>query len=455
MSFNVHVHIKGAIVLQAGQLLQGRYRLVRTLGENQQRQTWLAIDESTEPGNQVVVKLLSFANAVDWQMLKLFEREASILQQLAHPRIPAYCDYFSINDQHHWFGLVETYIPGKTLKELLESSRRFSEDEIRNIAIEVLEILQYLHQLNPPIYHRDIKPSNLIWGDDERIHLVDFGGVQDKAPAIGSTFTVVGTYGYTPIEQFGGRTIPSSDLYALGATLLHLLTGVPPADLPQKNLRFDFKLLVNLSPKLVGWLDKLIEPDAQNRFPTAEEALQVLNTTAPAHSLGRERYQVKQPRAISQPPAISRVRLLRTDTQLKIELKPPFEVSKPVALIGLGAFALIFVTFLPLAIIAIVIAYTSISMERGYSAICCEDGKLTLYRHFPGVPQFKWDKKALSIDSVQDVIHHNLNFTSGKSVGRTRVITIRTMNREWVFGRSLTLEEGDWLVAELKSWLSL
>ena len=95
----------------------------------------------------------------------------------------------------------------------------------------------YLHQLKPQILHRDIKPSNIILGENKQVYLIYFGSVQDKSVVEGASFTVVGTYGYTPIVQFGGRTIPASDLYALGATLIHLLTGVPPANLPQKNYR--------------------------------------------------------------------------------------------------------------------------------------------------------------------------------------------------------------------------
>ncbi len=110
----------------------------------------------------------------------------------------------------------------------------------------------YLHQLNPPVLHRDIKPSNLILGEDEQVYLVDFGAVQDSAVKEGGTFTVVGTYGYTAIEQFGGRAVTASDLYALGATLIHLLTGIAPADLPQKDLRIHFSDKVSISASFVS-----------------------------------------------------------------------------------------------------------------------------------------------------------------------------------------------------------
>ncbi len=94
----------------------------------------------------------------------------------------------------------------------------------------------------------------------------------------GVTFTVVGTYGYAPIEQFGGRAVAASDLYALGATLIHLLTGTSPSDLPQQDLRLQFADRVNLSPSFVSWLQKLIEPAPEQRFTNAREALNVLKS---------------------------------------------------------------------------------------------------------------------------------------------------------------------------------
>lgn len=263
-------------MLESEEILQGRYQLKQKLGKNAGRQTWLAEDLSTEAKEKVVVKLLAFGGEVQWDDLKLFEREAQVLKQLDHPRIPKYRDYFHIDDRTLWFGLVQEYIPGASLKELLSQGRKFTKKEIHKITVSVLNILFYLHEKNPPVLHRDIKPSNLIWGEDEHIYLVDFGAVQDRAATEGATFTVVGTYGYAPMEQFGGRAVPASDLYALGATLIHLLTGIPPADLPQKNLQIQFADKVNLSPHLASWLTKMTEPALERRFSNVREALENL-----------------------------------------------------------------------------------------------------------------------------------------------------------------------------------
>ena len=265
-------------MLQAEQMLHDRYQLTQKLGQNAGRQTWLAQDLHTSPAESVIVKLLAFGGEVQWDDLKLFEREAQILKQLNHPRIPKYRDYFSIDDRSLWFGLVQEYIPGTCLKELLNQGKRFSENQVRQLAVEVLQILKYLHELNPSVLHRDIKPSNLILGEDTQIYFVDFGAVQDRAAKEGATFTVVGTYGYAPMEQFGGRAVPASDLYALGATLIHLLTGTAPADLPQQNLRIGFKDRVSLSPNVVSWIEKLTEPAPEKRFKSASIALSALES---------------------------------------------------------------------------------------------------------------------------------------------------------------------------------
>jgi serine/threonine protein kinase len=266
-------------MLQAEQILNERYQLKRKLGQNVGRQTWLAEDIGVSPPESVIVKLLTFGGEVQWDDLKLFEREAQVLKQLNHPRIPKYRDYFSIDERTLWFGLVQEYIPGISLKEQLTQGKHFTEDEIVYIiAVDVLTILEFLHQLNPAVLHRDIKPSNLIWGEDDRIYLVDFGAVQDRSAREGATFTVVGTYGYAPMEQFSGRAVPASDLYALGVTLIHLLTGTAPVDLPQRNLRICFEEQVTLTPRVVNWLKTLTEPAPEQRFKSAAQALSALES---------------------------------------------------------------------------------------------------------------------------------------------------------------------------------
>lgn len=309
-------------MLESGQVLgkrQGtsdasRYQLQKQLGNNAGRQTWLAIDLEASPAESVIVKLLAFSPQMQWDEFKLFEREAQVLQQLNHPRIPRYRDYFSL-DRHIgeglcWFGLVQECIPGTSLRQLLDEGKRFTETQVRKIARDILEILIYLHELNPPVLHRDIKPSNLIYTEGGAIYLVDFGAVQNQAATEGVTFTVVGTTGYAPLEQFWGKTVPASDLYALGATLIHLLTGTAPADLPQRDLCIQFADRVSIDPNFTRWIEALTAPNLARRFSSARQALQSLETG----------YVLASFCPTSRQPAHSKVLLHTSPLQLKLEI---------------------------------------------------------------------------------------------------------------------------------------
>jgi serine/threonine protein kinase len=296
---------------QIGDTLHDRYRLKQKLGQDASRQTWLAQDIQQHPELWVVVKLLALSPDMQWDECKLFEREAQVLQKLDHPRIPKYHDYFVLDQlsdsRFAWFCLVQTYIAGSSLQHLLDTGKRFTADQIEQIAIEVLTILIFLHELESPILHRDIKPSNLIWGDDQRTYLVDFGAVQDQAVVEGATFTVVGTYGYVPMEQFGGRAVAASDLYALGATLVHLLTGTAPADLPQRDGRIQFGDQVSVDSGFVLWVSRLLEPNLANRFSSARQALEAL-----------EHRQNLSLAPTQRQPTASRIRLHKTVDQMHV-----------------------------------------------------------------------------------------------------------------------------------------
>ncbi|MDJ0843214.1 serine/threonine protein kinase [Crocosphaera sp.] len=297
-------------MFEVGDILCERYQLLEPLGKTAiGHQTWLAddlfspVDVYCEQKKQypwlkwifdvnqvfrpkiyekVTVKLLAFNPQLSWEQFKLFEREAKVLQGLNHPFIPRYRNYFELSGHRGnsvpWFGLVEDYIPGKSLQDLLEEGERFSESKIRKIAIKVLNILIYLHELNPPVLHRDIKPSNLILGEDNNIYLIDFGAVQDQSSVTNISFTVVGTSGYTPLEQFWGKAVFSSDLYALGATLIHLLTGISPTNLHNQDYQIEFGEKVKIKPSFQTWLTTLTEVKLSQRYPTAREALTALKT---------------------------------------------------------------------------------------------------------------------------------------------------------------------------------
>jgi serine/threonine protein kinase len=259
-----------------------RYKIQRQLGRKAGRRTLLARDLKTQ--ELVVVKLLIFSDEFEWQDLKLFEREAQALQMLSHPAIPRYLDYFELDLPHaKGFALVQTHIDALSLEEHVKTGRTFTSTELQQLAQGVLKVLSYLHQQHPPIIHRDLKPSNILLTNRSgnrvgEIYLVDFGSIQTVVGR-GSTMTVVGTYGYMPPEQFGGRATPASDLYSLGATLIYLATGTHPADLTEDGLHIEFNQAVNLSPQFVNWLKWLTQASLKKRPASARAALQGLSTS--------------------------------------------------------------------------------------------------------------------------------------------------------------------------------
>ncbi|MBD1867710.1 serine/threonine protein kinase [Cyanobacteria bacterium FACHB-471] len=269
----------------ASSLIQQRYEIQRQLGKNAGRQTLLGYDQ--QENQQVVIKLLTFDLDFEWDDLKLFEREAETLKTLSHPNIPRYLDFFEIDlPDAKQLALIQSYVEGRSLDSYLKSGRIFTESEIKQLVKSLLKILEYLHGRNPPVVHRDIKPSNIILGDRTgnsigEVYLVDFGSVQTLATQEGRTVTVVGTYGYMPPEQFGGRAVPASDLYGVGATAIALLTGQHPADLPQQDLRIQFEHAAHFPPVagLVKWLTQMTEPDLKRRLSSAQAALEALEYT--------------------------------------------------------------------------------------------------------------------------------------------------------------------------------
>jgi len=261
---------------QPGDIIAQRYCITDTLGQGGVGITYAA--EELKSGEQVALKVLSLRQMGDWKVLELFEREAKILAQLNHPAIPRYLDYFQVDTaEDRAFYIVQQLAEGKSLAELAKIGWRTNESGVRRIATQILEILVYLHSLKPPVVHRDIKPQNLIWSHNAKIFLVDFGAVQDTYR---STFakgsTIIGTYGYMAPEQFLGKAVPVTDLYGLGATVLFLLTHRSPADLPQERLKISFRSRIQVSERFADWLEKMLEPDVEERFSSAKEALEVL-----------------------------------------------------------------------------------------------------------------------------------------------------------------------------------
>jgi serine/threonine protein kinase len=320
-----------------GEVLGDKYLVQTQLGKKAGRRTFLAEDSTTQ--DLVIIKFLAFSSDFEWDDLKLFEREAETLKTLNHPAIPRYLDYFEVNSGNvKGFALVQTYIPAQTLEQYIQGGRSFTQNEVIEVAKSILEILIYLHQRNPPVIHRDVKPSNILLGDRSgnspgKVYLIDFGSVQTVAANEGATRTVVGTYGYMPPEQFGGRTVPASDLYGLGATLIYMVTGSHPADLPEVDGRIQFEELTNLIPGFRQWLQRMTETSLNKRLSSAAEALQTIDM------------QPTQDASVMafRKPTGSKIRLTNDNHRLEILIPP---AGFGIHMISLGAFAIAWNSFI-------------------------------------------------------------------------------------------------------------
>lgn len=186
---------------QIGDLIAERYRVQSVLGKGSSGMTF-AVKE-VHSRQQYALKALSLRGIQDWKQLELFEREAQVLAQLDHPAIPNYIDYFTTDtDKDRWFYIVQELAPGQSLTDWVKSGWRASQAEVRQLALQILDILKYLHELSPPIIHRDIKPQNIIRSEDGQVYLVDFGAVQSVYQQTRFGSTIASTYGYMAPEQF-------------------------------------------------------------------------------------------------------------------------------------------------------------------------------------------------------------------------------------------------------------
>lgn len=245
------------------------YTVVEIINQTNRGRTYLA---RTESGDPVVIKELVFATAPTSEEIDAFEREAQILRTLDHPGIPHFRASMQTGEGvHKRLYLVQDYIEGQSLASRLEE-HRFSEDEVVRMAGEILEILVYLQSRSPMVVHRDVKPDNLLVGSGGHVWLVDFGAARDH----GATYsgTLVGTFGYMPIEQLGGMIDGSTDVYALGATIAHLLTRREPWEfLRDGQLSLDG---LDVSPGFRAWLERAMARTTSSRFASAEAALEGL-----------------------------------------------------------------------------------------------------------------------------------------------------------------------------------
>jgi serine/threonine protein kinase len=260
------------------EVIADRYVVDRVLGEGSSGRTLLCRDRVEN--RLVAVKELRFGRLDGWKQLELFEREAGILARLDHPAIPRVFDFVRTPGAPA-VHIVQEFIDGPSLKERIEGNPMLGQGEVAELAHQMLEVLEYLHGRAPPVLHRDIKPSNVLLRAGGGAALVDFGGVLlGWRPPGSEGETVVGTFGYMPPEQLLGQAGPASDLYALGATLLHALTGRAPTDFPFDSGRIEVPRDLP-SGGLVTLIEALLRPAPRDRPPTAGAALKLLAGSVP------------------------------------------------------------------------------------------------------------------------------------------------------------------------------
>ena len=275
-------------------ILQARYRIIRQLGQGGMGAVYEAIDQRLD--TMVALKETLFSEE---RLRKQFEREARLLARLHHPALPRVSDHFSEGDGQF---LVMQYIPGDDLSEMMTRKRGpFPADQVLTWADQLLDALDYLHTQDPQIVHRDIKPQNLKLTSRGQIILLDFGLAKGQAGDISRVTTAASIFGYTPnyapLEQIQGLgTDTRSDLYSLGATLYHLMTGVKPPDALTRAAA-----LVNGQPdplqpasvanaavaqEVDGVLGKAMAQNRDQRYATAADMRRALHETEQATIVG-------------------------------------------------------------------------------------------------------------------------------------------------------------------------
>ncbi|MEA5563937.1 protein kinase domain-containing protein [Anabaena sp. UHCC 0399] len=298
-------------------LLNNRYQVIQVLGAGGFGETFLAEDSHMPSRRRCVIKQLKpIANDPQaYQMIQQrFEREAATLEYLGEhsDQIPKLHAYFLENGQ---FYLVQEWIQGQTLRDLLETKGYQSETIVRQIVLSLLSVLDYVHSKG--IIHRDIKPDNIILrAVDQKPVLIDFGAVKETirsvvgSPGYPTRSMVIGTPGYMPSEQAVGRPVYATDIYSLGLTAIYLLTGKHPEELPTHPQTGEILWQQHaplISPDFTRVLNQAIKPQASDRFTTASKMLYALSAGdhTPVSSIANPPQATQQTQAIPIPQKIS------------------------------------------------------------------------------------------------------------------------------------------------------
>ncbi len=269
------------------------YELVKKIGEGANGETWLIRDRVKK--TQAILKFLKFLSAEDLKTVELFQREAELLKSIHLEGVPAFYEYDTDEAGNGY--LIEEFISAPSIQDMLDEGVIFDESETLAVAIKIAEIIVRLqHDYSPPIIHRDIKPSNMMYQRESgRVWLIDFGSVAHPQKRTGGS-TIAGTFGYMPPEQVFGNIALQSDYYALGATMLHMLTGVFPGEMASNMYQIRIKTILadkapETSEQMIGLLQSMLSAEIEKRPQTADELLnrlqKVQQAQKPQHILDR------------------------------------------------------------------------------------------------------------------------------------------------------------------------
>lgn len=266
-----------------GKTLTGRYKIVKQLGGGGFSQTFIAEDGHLPDRPTCVIKQLKPASSqLDILRIsrELFDKEAKVLYRLGkHECIPSLLAHFEEDEE---FFLAQELVEGDVLTQEIKSGECLGEQYTLDFLLDILPTLDFVHRQQ--VIHRDIKPSNLIRrASDRKIVLIDFGAVKEVSTQpisqLGHTSSlVIGSPGYMPNEQYSGKTIYASDIYAIGMIAMQALTGLPPNQIPEDPVTSEFRWhdKVKVTPTLANVIDRMVRFDFRMRFQSAGEVLEAL-----------------------------------------------------------------------------------------------------------------------------------------------------------------------------------